>query len=304
MALSLTTNFVGQASTNFISAALFGIEAIEKKLIIPVPNVKYKIAIPRIDFDNLIQSDSAAWTTGGTLTYTEQYLTPVKNKVNFEYPIFNWESSWQSAQMTAGALNGTIGTDLASYINNQMIKQVANQMNLAVWQGQWTGSTTAFTASNAGSVVGILKRMDDSSTIVRVAATAITVANVIDCLTAVYNAIPNVVKPNAVIVMNHTDLGKYKLKVSAGNTAANYTGTYDNYFNGVPVIGQQGVPVNTMAAFNPATSNYMGTDLLADYNEIKLLDMRDLDGSDYFRYKMRFTCDTNISYGAEAVLYK
>ena len=40
---------------------------------------------------------------------------------------------------------------------------------------------------------------------------------------------------------------------------------------------------------------YFGTGLLADHNEVKVLDMSDLDGSDNIRVVMRFTA--GVQYG-------
>ena len=40
---------------------------------------------------------------------------------------------------------------------------------------------------------------------------------------------------------------------------------------------------------------YFGTGLLADHNEVKVLDMSDLDGSDNVRVVMRFTA--GVQYG-------
>ena len=41
---------------------------------------------------------------------------------------------------------------------------------------------------------------------------------------------------------------------------------------------------------------FFGTGLLADHNEVKLLDMADLDGSQNFRLIMRFSA--GVQYGA------
>ena len=48
----------------------------------------------------------------------------------------------------------------------------------------------------------------------------------------------------------------------------------------------------------------MGTDLEADFQEIKILDLSNATGDDVIRYKMRFQGDTNVAIGAECVLYK
>jgi hypothetical protein len=46
-----------------------------------------------------------------------------------------------------------------------------------------------------------------------------------------------------------------------------------------------------------------GTGLLADHNEVKLIDMADLDGSQNVRVVMRFTAAVQYGIGADIVLY-
>ena len=48
---------------------------------------------------------------------------------------------------------------------------------------------------------------------------------------------------------------------------------------------------------------YFGTGLLADHNEVKVIDMADIDGSQNVRIIMRYTAAVQYGLGAEIVLY-
>ena len=48
---------------------------------------------------------------------------------------------------------------------------------------------------------------------------------------------------------------------------------------------------------------YFGTGLLSDHNEVKLLDMGDLDGSQNVRVVMRFTAGVQIGIAPDVVIY-
>jgi hypothetical protein len=48
---------------------------------------------------------------------------------------------------------------------------------------------------------------------------------------------------------------------------------------------------------------YFGTGLLSDYNEVKVLDMSDIDGSQNFRVIMRYTAGTVYGIGQDIVYY-
>jgi hypothetical protein len=48
---------------------------------------------------------------------------------------------------------------------------------------------------------------------------------------------------------------------------------------------------------------YFGTGLLSDHNEVKVIDMADLDGSQNVRIVMRFTAGVQYGIGSDIVLY-
>lgn len=308
MALSITTNFVGTSKTAAISAALFSLNEFSQGIIKPVTNIIYKEAIPRFDFGNLLQADGSAWNASGTLTRTEKYLTPVKFKVNFEYPIHDFETSWEADNMSGLAIDLQADNTLANYINNLMVAQVAQQWAKAIWTSSWTGVTAlSYSANTLTGFNGLLKRIDDDSP-VRVTATAFTQSNIVTNLNAVYLAIPAQVRADSVICMSPTALAYYygsqANQVSIGNVAS----TQQNTYLGLPVYGFIGIPDNMMVSLVPAGKSkanaFFGTNMMQDQNEVRIIDMRDTDGSDVFRYKMRMFGDTACGYGAESVILR
>lgn len=48
---------------------------------------------------------------------------------------------------------------------------------------------------------------------------------------------------------------------------------------------------------------YFGTGLLSDHNEVKLLDMADLDGSQNVRLVMRYTAGVQYGFASDMVTY-
>ena len=48
---------------------------------------------------------------------------------------------------------------------------------------------------------------------------------------------------------------------------------------------------------------YFGTGLMNDMNEIKVIDMADIDGSQNVRIVMRYTASVQYAIGSEIVLY-
>ena len=92
-----------------------------------------------------------------------------------------------------------------------------------------------------------------------------------------------------------------------GGSGVNNEGTTwfngaDLAFDGVKLFVCSGMSDNTMIAAQKSNL-YFGTGLLSDHNEVKLIDMADLDGSQNVRVVMRFTSGVQFGIGADIVLY-
>ena len=74
-------------------------------------------------------------------------------------------------------------------------------------------------------------------------------------------------------------------------------------FDGVKIAVANGLPDNTMVAAEKSNL-FFGTGLLSDQNqEVKVIDMADIDGSQNVRVVMRFTAGVQYGIGSEIVLY-
>jgi hypothetical protein len=74
------------------------------------------------------------------------------------------------------------------------------------------------------------------------------------------------------------------------------------FFDGIRVAMVSGLASDTMVAAQ-SSNLYFGTGLLSDHNEVKLLDMGDLDGSQNVRVIMRYTAGVQYGIGSDIVLY-
>jgi hypothetical protein len=76
----------------------------------------------------------------------------------------------------------------------------------------------------------------------------------------------------------------------------------DLAFDGVKLFVASGLPTNDMIAAQKSNL-FFGSSLLADWQEVKLLDMADLDGSKNVRVIMRMAAGCAIGIGADVVYY-
>jgi hypothetical protein len=73
-------------------------------------------------------------------------------------------------------------------------------------------------------------------------------------------------------------------------------------FDGVKVFVANGLADNFMVAAEKSNL-FFGTGLLSDHNEVKVIDLADLDGSQNVRVVMRLTSGVQYGIGADCVLY-
>jgi hypothetical protein len=73
-------------------------------------------------------------------------------------------------------------------------------------------------------------------------------------------------------------------------------------FDGIPVVVANGLTANQMLS-TTKENLFFGTGLLSDQNEVKLLDMSNLDGSDNCRIIMRMTAGVQYGNVTDIVTY-
>ncbi len=86
------------------------------------------------------------------------------------------------------------------------------------------------------------------------------------------------------------------------STATNGGALTESLAYGIKLFVANGMPTNKMMAYNKRNV-FFGTDLVSDHSEVKVIDMRDTDGSQNIRFVLRATADVNFAWGAEIVLY-
>ena len=73
-------------------------------------------------------------------------------------------------------------------------------------------------------------------------------------------------------------------------------------FDGVKIFVANGLGSNYIVAAEKSNL-YFGTGLLSDHNEVKVIDMADIDGSQNVRIVMRLTAGVQYGIGSDIVLY-
>jgi hypothetical protein len=308
---TITSTYAGEFAGQYIAAALLSAKTLDNKYVTIHPNVKYKEVIQKIAVDGIVQDASCDFTTSGSVTLTEAVLTPKELQVNLQLCKQQFVQSWEALQLGYSAFD-----EIPKSFNDYLISYVGGIVAQATEQSIWTGSAStngqfggflpAFSASiAAGGATAVLAAKSGSVII----SGSITATNVIDKINSVYQTIPNAVfgKEDLLIYVS-TDVARDYQTALGGNANQSGFQTQMNVgekpfnFQGIEIVLCPGMAPNTIVAAQKSNLHF-GTGLLSDYNEIRVLDMANIDGSQNYRIIMRYTGGTVFGIGQDIVYY-
>jgi hypothetical protein len=305
MSTSITTTYAGEFAGKYISAALLSADTIEGGGITVKPNVKYKEVMKTLSTNALVKDAACDFADQSVVTLAERILQPEEFQVNLELCKKDFRSDWEAIEMGYSAFD-TLPPSFADFLLGHIAAKVAQKTESNIWQGA---------TANAGEFDGFTALLAADATVIDVVGTTVTAANVIDELGKVVDAIPTAVygKEDLYIYVSQSiarsyvrALGGFGANGLGGNGVNNAGTTWFNggdlAFDGVKLFVCSGMPDNDMVAAEKSNL-FFGTGLLSDHNEVKLIDMADLDGSQNVRVVMRFTAGVQTGIGADIVYY-
>jgi len=301
---SITTTYAGEFAGDYISAALLSGVTIDNGGITVKPNVKFKEVIKKVATDGIVKDGTCDFADTSTITLTERIIEPKTFQVNLELCKADFRSDWDAIQMGYSAFD-TLPASFADFLISHAQEKVAQKIEQNIWAGA---------DGNEGEFDGLVALATADATVVDVVGTAITAANVIDELGKVVDAIPAALY-GAEDLNLYVAQNVYRAYVralggfAAAGVGANGVGGQGTnqalgnvMFDGVNVFVANGLANNYIVAAEKSNL-YFGTGLLNDTNEVKVLDMADLDGSQNVRVILRFSATVQYGIGSDIVLY-
>jgi hypothetical protein len=305
---SITTTYAGEFAGKYISAALLSASTLENGGIEIKPNVKYKEVIKKIATNDLLKNATCDFDPTSTLTLTERILQPEEFQVNLQLCKKDFRSDWEAVQMGYSAFDN-LPPSFADFLIAHVAAKVAQANEINIWRGA---------NATAGQFDGFVPLLTADATVVDVASPAaggVTAANVIAEMGKVVDAIPSELygKEDLYLYVSQNVARAYVRALGgfgasglgANGTNAQGTQWWNNgslSFDGVKIFVANGLADNYMVAAEKSNL-YFGTGLLSDHNEVKVIDMADLDGSQNVRIVMRLTAGVQYGIGSDIVLY-
>lgn len=307
---SITTTYAGEFAGKYISAALLSASTIENGGIEVKPNIKYKEVIKKIATDGLLKDATCDFDPTSTLTLTERIIQPEEFQVNLQLCKKDFRSDWEAVEMGSSAFD-SLPPSFADFLIAHVAAKVAQKNETNIWSGA---------TANVGEFDGLVTLATADGTVIDVvgasiAAGGVTAANVIEQLGLVVDAIPAALYGSEDLNLYVSqNVARAYVRALGGFAAAGLGGAGTNAqgtqwfnngslsFDGVKIFVANGLTSNYMMAAEKSNL-YFGTGLLSDINEVKVIDMADIDGSQNVRVVMRLLAGVQYGIGSDIVLY-
>jgi hypothetical protein len=311
------STYAGEAASQYIAAALLSAKTLDNKYVTIMPNVKYKEVIQKLSLGTIVTDATCDFNAAASssVTITEQVLVPKELQVNLQLCKQQFVASWEALQLGFSAFD-----EIPKSFNDYLISYVGGYVAQATEQSIWTGSTsvngqfggfqTILSASVAAGNGTLPAKSGGSGAII---SGSITSTNVISVLNDVVATIPNTVygKEDLLIYVSTNVAKAYQQALAGGGASGVGANGWNNQlnvgekpmnFNGIELAMCPGMGANVIVAAEKSNL-FFGTGLLSDYNEVKVLDMANIDGSQNYRIIMRYTGGTQVGVLSDVVYY-
>lgn len=299
-----SASYTGEYKKEIISAALFSAGTLDNGLVEIKPNVKHKRVVKTLGLGSLLGSETCDFSASSSVNVAERILEISKLQVNLSICKSDFEDDWFALEQGDSA-HSNMPESFADYMLAEVAAKVAEEVEVLIWQADSAGSD---------DFDGFLKLFANDTDVVDVAASAITAETVTTELQKVVNAIPTaILRKDDLFIYAANDIYQAYISALGGFAAAGlgangYRGEGPNQtfgglvFGGIKIVPVDGLPAGKMVAARKSNL-WFGTSLMADWQETKVLDMADKDGSQNVRIVMRMGAGVQYGYGSEVVYY-
>lgn len=307
MANTLATSYAGQFAGDYVAAALLSAPTLEKGLVTVLPNIHFKRVMKKLGTTgNVLVDGTCDFDHNMDINITERTLELKELQANVQLCKADYKQDWIATQGGYSAYESLPKT-FADFVIGHVAGMVATKNEQNIWEGD---------KNNSGEFDGFVTlALADASVIDVPSHASVDASNVIDKLGATVDLIPaTLYGSESLKIFVSQNIAKAYVRALGGYAAqgqgaagTDSKGTQwfngqELFFDGIPVVIANGLAADTMMAAE--TSNlFYGTGLMSDLNEVKFIDMADIDGSQNCRVVMRMSAGVEYAIGSEIVLY-
>jgi len=299
---SISTTYAGVHATGYITAALFDGKTLSKQAVTFLTGVKDKIVLPNANLGNIMQAYNCDWTPNGTFSLTETIGTVTELESPFQQCKSQLLGTWESMEMGPGSLTQGLPANFTEFLINRIVASTAQENEFNLWRGNFTGATTAL--SGYTKYTGLLRQLDTNAAVTKITKSAVTASNVNVILQSIYGQIPDQIrdKEDLFFYTSKNVTTAYRLALNSNNLQQFDTDRGTRFMDLV-IEDFPGIPDNVFVV-GLKSNAYFLTDLISDFQSVKVVDTSDTLNDDNIRIKLLYKCGTQIANGAEFLLVR
>lgn len=307
---SITTTYAGEFAGKYIAAALLPAPTLANNLITIKPNVKFKEVMKRLTTDKLLSNASCDFNPTGTVTLTERILQPKELQLNRQLCKSTFRNDWDAIEMGYSAFD-VMPKSFTDFLLAQYAEKVASENEVNIWRG---------VASNSGEFDGFSTLLSLDAALptaqeLALVGGGLTSGNVIAELGKILDATPIAVSSqDDYHIYVSTNFFRLYVRALGGYITNLGAAGIDNkgsmWFNGGAVLPFEGVKIahcpglaSSTAIASTKSNMFFGTGLLADSQEVRVIDQAEIDGSQNVRIVMRLTAGVQYGIVEDVVTY-
>jgi len=289
----LNNSYAGQLAGEIVAKAL--LSNVSTQYVTMKPNVPYKSVVRKIDDTVTFAAGTCDFTPTGTINLSERVLTLEEFQVQREICKRELFADWS----TADVMSGRVSTQIQDAIIERLVGGIAAANENVMWNGvnatpgQYDGFLTLIKAGGSGAVSA--------------GSGALTSLNIIATIWDVINTAPTAVKgasEKPILYMGQAAWEAYiQAQIADGNGWYATAGPeVQKRFVGMYEIAVCPGMAADNIVFAQKSNLMLGTWQENQMNEVFILDMQNLDGSQNVRYGARFYLGAQIAV-AEDITY-
>ena len=309
---SITTTYAGEFAGKYVAAALLSAPTIEKGGVEILPNIKFKQVMQKMAMTDVLSDASCDFTrTDDAITLTERVLEVKDLQVNLELCKLDFHNTYMGIEQGYSSFD-VLPKSFEDYLIGYVAEKVAARNEVNFWRGD---------TNNSGEYDGITTQLAVDAGLPaaqEIAGVAASATTIIDELGKIVDAIPTTVygREDLFIYLSQDMARAYVRALGGFGSIANNAGAngvdnrgtlwygmgQDLAFDGVKIFVANGLADGTAVAAQKSNL-FFGCSLNSDLQEVKLLDMSDLDGSNNCRVIMRMACGAQYAIVDDIVTY-
>jgi len=264
--VSVTSNYAGKEAGGIIGQAFREADTIASGFVTTFENINFKLNLRKIELTGGKRAYTCGFLPAGSITLSEKVLEPIKFKDDFEICKEDFRAQWSEESMGASAHNDNAPKDIMDAITVEKLAQTSAELDDNIWNGD---------SINPTEFDGFLKLFLADADVIDVDfAAATSESNVEAQLKQALSAIPLAMRKKPLRIGVSSDVAQaYNFWLISKGISNGLGGDANTnlIFGKYKIEELSALPASTVIIAEPKNLVF-GTGLLADHNELRLVD--------------------------------